>query len=359
MSGQTAKPFACVALLALISGANVALPANPARADDCRSAPNAPAPAGTHWYYRLDWATQRKCWYVRAPSRRASQATAAMMTPTTALRSAPDRSDPTSAIDAAPMLPSPGDVIPPSPRAEMSALRPISAPASSRTIDGAPGQSVLDGTTTPIEEAPAQQSGMSSETGTQAVAAGPPIASPDPPIAVASDKTRGSAATATRNYADVVPDEAENSARGGGPINNGATPMMIFPVLALGLALLGIGSRFLKKHAALRRAQIVMGETELDRANDQRRDGRDGPDLQESLVEEQEFHSFVSAVSDEGTLRADGDAIKIAREIGKRRHKLAQLRQNIEWMLRSVAGPYAEPRQPFGLPIAKSASWQQ
>jgi hypothetical protein len=156
-----------------------------------------------------------------------------------------------------------------------------------------------------------------------------------------------------------MPDEAENSARSG-PINNGATPMMIFPVLALGLALLGIGSRFLIKRTALRRAQIATGESELDWTNDQRPDdGRDGLNLQEAAVEAQEFHSFVSAVSDEGTLRADGDAVKIAREIGKRRHKLAQLRQNIEWMLRSVAGPYAEPRQSFGLPIAKSASFQQ
>src|SRR5262249_17382516 len=95
MSGQTAKAYAFVALLALVSGANLALPANPARADDCRSAPNSPAPAGTHWYYRLDWPTQRKCWYVRAPSRRTNQATAAMITPAPASHLVPAPSDPT------------------------------------------------------------------------------------------------------------------------------------------------------------------------------------------------------------------------------------------------------------------------
>jgi hypothetical protein len=345
MSGQTAKLFAPVALLVLMSGANLTLPANPARADDCRSAPNSPAPAGTHWYYRLDWATQRKCWYVRAPGRRTNQATVpAMIMPTTASHSAPAPSDPTPVIDAAPMSPSPSDTTPPSPHAETSALKPSSAPASSRTIDGTPGQSVLNERTAPTEEAPALQTGASSETGAQAAAPAPVAASPDPPIAVASVKIRESAAT--RNRANVVPDEAENSARSGGPINNAATPMMIFSALALGLALLGMGSRFLIIQAAARRAQIVMDEPELDRTNDQGwHSGRDGLNRQESGVEGQEFHSFVSAISDQGTPRADGDAVKIAREIGKRRHKLARLRQNIEWMLRSAAGPYGEPLQ--------------
>ena len=45
-------------------------------ADDCLSKPNAAAPPGSHWYYRVDRATQRECWYlgaegakVRSPAR--------------------------------------------------------------------------------------------------------------------------------------------------------------------------------------------------------------------------------------------------------------------------------------------------
>ena len=53
-----------------------ASPSPTARADDCLAAPNSPAPQGSHWYYRLDWATQRKCWYVRAPGPPAQQAAA-------------------------------------------------------------------------------------------------------------------------------------------------------------------------------------------------------------------------------------------------------------------------------------------
>lgn len=33
-------------------------------ADECLGAPNATAPEGRHWYYRVDRATGRKCWYL-------------------------------------------------------------------------------------------------------------------------------------------------------------------------------------------------------------------------------------------------------------------------------------------------------
>ena len=39
------------------------------RAADCIAAPNGAAPAGSHWYYRTDRATRRKCWYVAAEDR--------------------------------------------------------------------------------------------------------------------------------------------------------------------------------------------------------------------------------------------------------------------------------------------------
>jgi hypothetical protein len=45
----------------------------PALAADCRAAPGDAAPAGQHWYYRLDRATGQQCWYLRkaAPVRAA------------------------------------------------------------------------------------------------------------------------------------------------------------------------------------------------------------------------------------------------------------------------------------------------
>jgi hypothetical protein len=35
-------------------------------ADDCITKPNAPSPQGSHWYYRVDRATHRECWYLGA-----------------------------------------------------------------------------------------------------------------------------------------------------------------------------------------------------------------------------------------------------------------------------------------------------
>ena len=35
-------------------------------ADTCLSGPKGAAPKGSHWYYRVDHATKRNCWYVRA-----------------------------------------------------------------------------------------------------------------------------------------------------------------------------------------------------------------------------------------------------------------------------------------------------
>jgi len=42
------------------------LQADAARANDCLAAPNASAPQGQHWYYRIDRSSHRKCWYLHA-----------------------------------------------------------------------------------------------------------------------------------------------------------------------------------------------------------------------------------------------------------------------------------------------------
>ena len=42
-------------------------------ADDCLSAPKEGAPDGSHWYYRVDRATKRHCWYLRRVGEKLSQ----------------------------------------------------------------------------------------------------------------------------------------------------------------------------------------------------------------------------------------------------------------------------------------------
>ena len=51
--------IAAVALTARTSVAQLA-------ADECITKPNSTPPQGSHWYYRLDRATRRQCWYLGA-----------------------------------------------------------------------------------------------------------------------------------------------------------------------------------------------------------------------------------------------------------------------------------------------------
>jgi hypothetical protein len=50
----------------LVSGAGAGFSIGSARADDCLAAPKTVAPNGQHWYYHVDRATRRKCWYLHA-----------------------------------------------------------------------------------------------------------------------------------------------------------------------------------------------------------------------------------------------------------------------------------------------------
>src|SRR5437870_2116505 len=62
---------------AIVLGALAVLPTALYAADECLFGPKGAAPSGSHWYYRVDRATKKNCWYVRAegkpvPSARSS-----------------------------------------------------------------------------------------------------------------------------------------------------------------------------------------------------------------------------------------------------------------------------------------------
>jgi hypothetical protein len=333
MSGEIPRPFGTFGLVAalLMSGVGVTVPA---RAEDCLAAPNSPAPQGIHWYYRLDWATQRKCWYTRAAGQPVQQAAAPTRLARATPLSKPAPSGPTPATDGAPMSVSPGDSAPPSPRVKMLADKPTSAQEITATSDKLAQRSANEGNTAPqMIAAPAPQASTSSQTSPQSAgpAPVPPVRWPDAPPAVAAVQPQAPVAIPTDAPADEGSVDAERIARGGKPTNNTGMPMIIFPILALGLMVVGILSM---KIAAARRRRIVMDHTEPDRVYDQRQhEWRDNYDQRGSVHERREYQSLISAVSD--PFRAEDGAEQITHQISKRRDKLAQLHQDLERLLQS------------------------
>ena len=314
MSGEIPRPFGTFGLVAalLMSGVGVTVPA---RAEDCLAAPNSPAPQGTHWYYRLDWATQRKCWYTRAPAQPVQQAAAPTRLARVTPLSKPAPSGPTPATDGAPMSVSPGDSPPPSPHVKILSVKPTSAQEITATSDKHAQESANAGDAAPSMIDPsAPQASTSSQTIAQAAgpAPVPSVTWPDAPPAVAAVQPQAPVAIPTAALADEGSVDAERIAGGGKPTNNAGMPMIIFPILALGLTAVGIFV-IMKIAAARHASRIVMDHAEPDRVYDQRQhEWRDNHD-QRGSVHEREYQSLVSAVSD--PFRAEDGADQITHQI--------------------------------------------
>jgi hypothetical protein len=58
--------LASAIVLGSLAAAPVVQPTTSHAADECLSGPKGAAPKGSHWYYRVDRATRKNCWYVRA-----------------------------------------------------------------------------------------------------------------------------------------------------------------------------------------------------------------------------------------------------------------------------------------------------
>jgi hypothetical protein len=71
MSNSSAKfIMALVAAATLTTAAELRAQTSAEKASDnkCLSAPNGAGPAGSHWFYRIDHATRRQCWYLKEAS---------------------------------------------------------------------------------------------------------------------------------------------------------------------------------------------------------------------------------------------------------------------------------------------------
>jgi hypothetical protein len=163
MTGQIRRSIGSITLVTmlLVSFVAITVLANTARADDCMAAPNSPSPPGKHWFYRLDWATKRKCWY-EGPLGRSVQEAAPSAAKGRArhLRSVPGRPNQQLQADDRPL--SPGEAGPSSPPFKAIAVKPNAASASA----------TADEATSSFPEISAPQASTSSETAAKGPAPG-------------------------------------------------------------------------------------------------------------------------------------------------------------------------------------------
>jgi hypothetical protein len=261
----------------------------------------------------------------------------------------------------APVSVSPGDSAPPLPHVKMLAVKP--PPVMIATTDELIQRSTQEGGAAP--SIPTPQTSMAPKTSAQAVGPAPaaPAAWPDAPLAAATIKTQEPSAVPTGARADFArpkadaraSDDAESTARGGKVTTNArmadsltATPMGMFLILSIGLAVAGALSRVVMKIARARRAPLVIGHPESDWIDDQNQHEWSNDQGHGTFDEQQEDPSLISSAND-CTLRhpfpADDEwpdnaldvqrTFQITSEISKREVKLAQLSQHLDRLLRS------------------------
>ncbi len=101
MSKRSAKSVAAL-FVSVLAGAHLAtvtdLRAQAASADDCLTAPKGATTAGSHWYYRIDRATKRQCWYLREEGDKSTRATPPVSAPATSAAAAEPAEQPSRTI---------------------------------------------------------------------------------------------------------------------------------------------------------------------------------------------------------------------------------------------------------------------
>ena len=140
MSHRTAKfvsaifvsLLACAPLVTASQGA-------PAEAEKCLSGPKGAPPAGGHWYYRVDRATKRACWYVGDAKEKVARAAPETSPPATDPASPPNSaSTPSSIANARAEWPLPQSRVEQGTSSLLTAPRPLATVAGAISPDNAP-----------------------------------------------------------------------------------------------------------------------------------------------------------------------------------------------------------------------------
>ena len=218
MGNRTAK-FLSALVGSIIAGAPLAAvsqnastpPSTANAASDCLGSPKGAAPQGQHWHYRLERATKRQCWYLRAEGGKATQTAQA----------APD----TPAADSAvPQQHSVQDA-----RAEYLTPQSIATVKTPAQAGAAPTQQAAS----PSADVNAQQPAVAARWPDASTAAAAPTEQPSPaPVAAAAQPTTAKPAKSPAPMALAAADSTADKQTG--------SLQMLLLVIGGALALAGI-----------------------------------------------------------------------------------------------------------------------
>ncbi len=293
-------------------GFSMGVATTPAYADDCITAPNAPTPKGSHWFYHTDRVKKRKCWFLRkldqpaeqagthaasasAPAEKPAHAPAHKSASTHAAAAPLPLHKPAATAGAAPDEPALQSVqqlktVPSTPPASASPTPASTASAAAPAAPPAAAASVWPDPPTPPAAAPAAAPPKADLIPSDVHAA--PAASTEPaavaaPRRAAKSAARGNASTTEINKASV----------GGAP-----APMSMVLVALLALVAAAALYHLARKLVAMRRSRV-----RLERANGDWADDR-GPPPWRTLAQADERAKARSGFIDDAQLSIVPDA---------------------------------------------------
>ena len=259
MANRTAK-FVAAIFASFLAGANfVAVAEDGAKtADSCLSGPKGALPAGGHWYYRIDRATKRHCWYVGEEKDKTAPAVprdAAASTAAPAVAAAP-ATDPVPPQANASVRKSIADAHAelPSPQARADQDASVNAPQWTNSAAATAGMQNSQHVVAP--DADAQPSIVTSrwpESSGVSSSNNPELAAADPPASAQAD-----AMAAPQPAASPVALAAADSSL---QKQSGSTQMLLM-VMAAALALAGVTASLVFRFG---RARVVQPEIWGDR----------------------------------------------------------------------------------------------
>jgi hypothetical protein len=242
MSNHSAK-FAAAVFATILAGSSfAAVPQGGAKtADNCLSAPKGSVAPGQHWYYRIDRATKRQCWYSREESDTVARAAPQNLSP-------PAKTAPPAAASNPVVTPPPGPTVSKSvadARAELRVEPDTGVNAEPQAVGAVPAavqndslRAIVPDTlapSSPVASRWPDSSGMISPSGNPRLAAAEPPANPQVDVATAPPRATAPVALAA----------ADASLQ-----KRSASMQMLLLVMAGALALAGVTASLIFRFSA-------------------------------------------------------------------------------------------------------------